>query len=111
MSGASSGPKISSPSVRASCWPRMRPGASGCRAANASAFSRVAKKRRYSQHTAADGPLAAKMIQSTGGYAEDVSDIEVVAGIQELAEAEGIFTETAGGVTTAVGERRFRRAR
>jgi threonine synthase len=50
----------------------------------------------------ADGPLAAKMIQATGGYAEDVSDVEVVAGIQELAEAEGIFTETAGGVTTAV---------
>ena len=50
----------------------------------------------------ADGPLAAKMIQATGGYAEDVSDVEVVAGIQELAETEGIFTETAGGVTTAV---------
>jgi threonine synthase len=31
-----------------------------------------------------------------------VSDVEVVAGIQELAETEGIFTETAGGVTTAV---------
>ena len=50
----------------------------------------------------ADGPLAAKMIKSTGGFAEDVSDVEVVAGIQELAETEGIFTETAGGVTTAV---------
>jgi threonine synthase len=50
----------------------------------------------------ADGPLAAKMIHATGGYAEDVSDVEVVAGIQELAETEGIFTETAGGVTTAV---------
>jgi threonine synthase len=42
------------------------------------------------------------MIQATGGFAEDVSDVEVVAGIQELAETEGIFTETAGGVTTAV---------
>lgn len=50
----------------------------------------------------ADGPAAAKMIQSTGGYAEDVSDVEIVSGIQELAETEGIFTETAGGVTTAV---------
>ncbi|HVG26403.1 MAG TPA: threonine synthase, partial [Acidobacteriaceae bacterium] len=50
----------------------------------------------------ADGPAAAKMIQSTGGFAEDVSDVEIVAGIQELAETEGIFTETAGGVTTAV---------
>ena len=50
----------------------------------------------------ADGPAASKMIQSTGGFAEDVSDVEVVSGIQELAETEGIFTETAGGVTTAV---------
>jgi threonine synthase len=50
----------------------------------------------------ADGPAASKMIQSTGGYAEDVSDVEIVSGIQELAECEGIFTETAGGVTTAV---------
>jgi threonine synthase len=45
------------------------------------------------------------MIQSTGGFAEDVSDVEIVAGIQELAETEGIFTETAGGVTTAVTAR------
>src|ERR1700754_362141 len=37
----------------------------------------------------ADGPAAAKMIKSTGGYAEDVSDVEVVAGIQELAQTEG----------------------
>ncbi len=50
----------------------------------------------------ADGPAAAKMIRETGGWAEDVSDVEVVAGMQELAETEGIFTETAGGVTTAV---------
>ena len=50
----------------------------------------------------ADGPAASKMIRETGGWAEDVSDIEVVSGIQELAETEGIFTETAGGVTTAV---------
>src|SRR6201999_959412 len=50
----------------------------------------------------ADGPAAAKMIRDSGGYSEDVSDVEVVSGIQELAETEGIFTETAGGVTTAV---------
>jgi threonine synthase len=50
----------------------------------------------------ADGPAAAKMIAETGGWAEDVSDVEIVSGIQELAECEGIFTETAGGVTTAV---------
>src|ERR1700677_3006183 len=50
----------------------------------------------------ADGPAAAKMIREDGGWAEDVSDVEIVSGIQELAETEGIFTETAGGVTTAV---------
>jgi len=50
----------------------------------------------------ADGPYAKKAILESGGWAEDVSDEEVVAGIQMLAEAEGIFTETAGGVTTAV---------
>jgi len=50
----------------------------------------------------ADGPFESRMIRETGGWAEDVSDIEVVSGIQELAETEGIFTETAGGVTTAV---------
>ena len=55
----------------------------------------------------ADGPAAAKMIAESGGFAEDVSDVEVVAGIQELAETEGIFTETAGGVTTAVTARLY----
>ena len=55
----------------------------------------------------ADGPAAARMIQHSAGYAEDVSDIEIVSGIQELAETEGIFTETAGGVTTAVTARLY----
>ncbi len=55
----------------------------------------------------ADGPAASKMIRATGGWAEDVSDVEVVSGMQELAETEGIFTETAGGVTTAVTARLY----
>ncbi len=59
----------------------------------------------------ADGPAASMMIQETGGYAEDVSDIEVVSGIQELAETEGIFTETAGGVTTSVTARLYAHGR
>jgi threonine synthase len=59
----------------------------------------------------ADGPAASKMIQSLGGWAEDVSDVELVAGIQELAETEGIFTETAGGVTTAVTARLYSHGR
>ena len=59
----------------------------------------------------ADGPAASKMIRSTGGWAEDVSDVEIVSGIQELAETEGIFTETAGGVTTAVAARLYEQGR
>ena len=59
----------------------------------------------------ADGPMAAKMIAESGGFAEDVSDVEVVSGIQELAETEGIFTETAGGVTTAVTARLYAQGR
>ncbi|HWG17941.1 MAG TPA: threonine synthase [Acidobacteriaceae bacterium] len=59
----------------------------------------------------ADGPAAAKMIRQDGGWAEDVSDVELVSGMQELAETEGIFTETAGGVTTAVTARLYTQGR
>lgn len=55
----------------------------------------------------ADGLAAAKMILQDGGWAEDVSDVEIVSGMQELAETEGIFTEAAGGVTTAVTARLY----
>ena len=55
----------------------------------------------------ADGVYASRVIRSMGGWAEDVSDIEIVSAIQELAETEGIFTETAGGVTTAVTARLY----
>src|SRR2546426_3533741 len=48
----------------------------------------------------ADGPFAIKQIRESGGWAEDISDPEIVAAIKLLAETEGIFTETAGGVTT-----------
>ncbi|MDE2757023.1 MAG: threonine synthase [Acidobacteriota bacterium] len=50
----------------------------------------------------ADGYYALKTMLESGGWGEDVSDEEVVEGIQLLAEEEGIFTETAGGVTVAV---------
>ena len=55
----------------------------------------------------ADGPYAIKVIRDSGGWAEDVSDVEIVSAIQELAETEGVFTETAGGVTTAVTARLY----
>jgi len=47
----------------------------------------------------ADGHYAIKVITKSGGWSEDVSDAEVVDSIQLLAETEGVFTETAGGVT------------
>lgn len=51
--------------------------------------------------TPADGYYAINAMKDTGGQAEDVNDDEVVEGIRLLAETEGIFAETAGGVTTA----------
>lgn len=50
----------------------------------------------------ADGYYARDVIMKTDGWAEDVEEEEVVEGIRMLAETEGIFTETAGGVTVAV---------
>ncbi len=49
----------------------------------------------------ADGPYALELARSTGGSIEAVTDEEIRAGIRLLAETTGIFTETAGGVTTA----------
>ncbi|MGH8775496.1 MAG: threonine synthase [Jiangellaceae bacterium] len=50
----------------------------------------------------ADGPYVLDVARRTGGAVEDVADDEVVAGIRLLARTEGIFAETAGGVTVAV---------
>jgi threonine synthase len=55
--------------------------------------------------TPADGYYAIHAMRETGGFAEDVTDEEVVEGIRLLAECEGIFAETAGGVTTACTKR------
>lgn len=57
----------------------------------------------------ADGYFAAKLIQQTGGAGEDVSDDEIVAGMRLLAETEGVFAETAGGVTVAVARKLIER--
>jgi len=51
--------------------------------------------------TPADGYYAIRTMRETGGSAEDCTDDEVVEGIKLLAETEGIFSETAGGVTVA----------
>ena len=50
----------------------------------------------------ADGPYVLDVTRRTGGAVEDVTDEEIVEGIRLLARTEGIFAETAGGVTTAV---------
>ncbi len=50
----------------------------------------------------ADGYYAAKTINESKGWAEDVTDDEIVEAMKLLAETEGVFTETAGGVTLGV---------
>ena len=59
----------------------------------------------------ADGYQAARVIAETGGWAEDATDTEIVDGIRLLAETEGIFTETAGGVTVAVTKKLIEQGR
>jgi threonine synthase len=53
----------------------------------------------------ADGPYVLDAVRRTGGAVEDVSDEEVVEGIRLLARTEGIFAETAGGVTVATAKK------
>jgi threonine synthase len=50
----------------------------------------------------ADGPYVLDVVRRTGGAVADVTDGEIVAAIRLLAETEGIFGETAAGVTLAV---------
>ncbi|MBN6056200.1 threonine synthase [Nonomuraea sp. RK-328] len=50
----------------------------------------------------ADGPYVLDIARRTGGAVEDVTDAEIVEAIKLLASTEGIFAETAGGVTVGV---------
>jgi threonine synthase len=59
----------------------------------------------------ADGVYAVKTLRDSGGAGEDVSDEEIVQGIRLLAETQGIFAETAGGVTVAVAGKLVRQGR
>jgi threonine synthase len=59
----------------------------------------------------ADGPYAIKTITQSGGWSEDISDPEIVDCIQLLAETEGIFTETAGGVTVGCARKLYKQDR
>jgi threonine synthase len=53
----------------------------------------------------ADGYFATAVIRETGGWAEDVSDAEIAQAMALLGRTEGIFAETAGGVTVAVARK------
>ena len=59
----------------------------------------------------ADGHYAIKTIVGSGGWSEDVSDPEIVNSIQLLAGTEGIFTETAGGVTLGCARKLYKQDR
>lgn len=53
----------------------------------------------------ADGPYVLDVVRRTSGAVADVTDEEIVDGIRLLAKTEGIFTETAGGVTVATAKK------
>lgn len=55
--------------------------------------------------TPADGFYAIKSMNETGGSCEDATDPEIIEGIRLLASCEGIFAETAGGVTVACAKK------
>src|SRR4029077_6148887 len=59
----------------------------------------------------ADGYFAAKVIRDSGGWAEDVTDAEIVDAMLLLGRTEGIFAETAGGVTLAVARKLIEQGR
>ena len=59
----------------------------------------------------ADGHYAIRAITQSGGWSEDVSDPEVVDSVQLLAETEGVFTETAGGVTVGCASKLYKQGR
>lgn len=59
----------------------------------------------------ADGFYAARSIKGTGAWSEDVSDEEVIQGMKLLAETEGVFAETAGGVTVACAKKLYETGR
>jgi len=59
----------------------------------------------------ADGVYAVGTVKESGGWAEDVSDDEIVRAIKLLASTEGVFTETAGGVTLGVAKKLIEQGR
>ncbi len=80
--------------------PRKRP---GWISSSPSSPNTIAKSLAIG--TPADGFYALRVMKETGGAAEDVTDDEIREGIKLLAEYEGIFAETAGGVTVGVAKK------
>jgi threonine synthase len=59
----------------------------------------------------ADGYYSKNLIHNTGGWADDVSDDEIIECMLLMARTEGIFAETAGGVTLAVARKMIEQGR
>jgi threonine synthase len=59
----------------------------------------------------ADGFFASQLIRETGGWSDDVDDEAIIDAMRLLAETEGIWTETAGGVTVAVTQKLIEQGR
>jgi len=59
----------------------------------------------------ADGYYSAKVMRESNGWGEDVSDEEIIDAMKLLAETEGIFAETAGGVTLGVTKKLIEQGR
>lgn len=59
----------------------------------------------------ADGFYASQVVRESGGFGEDVSDEEIIDSIKLLAKTEGIFAETAGGVTIAAAKKLIKQGR
>ena len=89
--------------------------ATGCNPISATVKTGAGKVRpiRYPETIAkslaigdpADGYFASNLIRETGGWSEDVDDETIVEAMTLLAETEGIWAETAGGVTVAVARK------
>jgi threonine synthase len=59
----------------------------------------------------ADGYFAARVILESGGWGEDAGDAEIAEAMLLLARTEGIFAETAGGVTVAAARKLIEQGR
>ena len=73
------------------------------RAAQAGPQAEHDRQERWRSATRPTATSPRKLIRETGGWAEDVTDDEIVEAMLLLAETEGIFAETAGGVTRGRG--------